>query len=119
MIAPDKKTYEFLKEKPFTPKGVKWEKAMEYWSTLYSDESAIFDKEYVFKGENIEPMITYGTNPGMGIGLSKKIPKSTQEGEKSHAKSLNYMGFSGGESMVGKKIDFVFLIICFVKILFL
>jgi 3-isopropylmalate/(R)-2-methylmalate dehydratase large subunit len=112
MIAPDKKTYQFLKDKPFTPKGEKWEKAMEYWETLYSDESAIFDAEHVFKAENIEPMITYGTNPGMGIALSKKIPKSTKEGEKSHEKSLNYMGFNGGESMVGKKIDFVFLGSC-------
>ena len=112
MIAPDKKTYQFLKEKPFTPKGEKWEKAMEYWETLYSDESAIFDAEHVFKAENIEPMITYGTNPGMGIALSKKIPKSTKRGEKSHEKSLNYMGFNSGESMVGKKIDFVFLGSC-------
>jgi 3-isopropylmalate/(R)-2-methylmalate dehydratase large subunit len=112
MIAPDQKTYAFLKEKEFAPKGNKWKKAMKYWVTLYSDENAIFDKEHLFKAENIEPMITYGTNPGMGIGLSKKIPKSPHGEEKSHAKSLNYMGFNSGEIMVGKKIDFVFLGSC-------
>ena len=112
MIAPDQKTYDFLKDKEFTPKDNRWDTAMEYWNTLYSDEKAVFDMEYIFKAENIEPMITYGTNPGMAIGVSKNIPKSTPSGEKSHAKSLNYMGFKDGESMIGKKIDFVFLGSC-------
>jgi 3-isopropylmalate/(R)-2-methylmalate dehydratase large subunit len=112
MIAPDQKTYDFLKDKEFTPKDNRWDTAMEYWNTLYSDEKAVFDMEYIFKAENIEPMITYGTNPGMAIGVSKNIPKSTQNGEKSHAKSLNYMGFKDGESMIGKKIDFIFLGSC-------
>ena len=114
MIAPDNKTFEYIKNREFTPKEEKWEKAMKYWSTLYSDENAIFDKELFFDGNNIQPMITYGTNPGMGISISKGIPKAeTQDGGiKTYLKSLNYMNYNEGESMLGKKIDFVFLGSC-------
>jgi|TARA_B110000495_G_scaffold1023_1_gene739 3-isopropylmalate/(R)-2-methylmalate dehydratase large subunit len=114
MIAPDNKTFEYIKNREFTPKKEKWEKAMKYWSTLYSDENAIFDKELFFDGNNIQPMITYGTNPGMGISISKGIPKAENQdgGVKTYLKSLNYMNYNEGESMLGKKIDFVFLGSC-------
>ena len=114
MIAPDKKTYEYLKGRTYSPKGEAWDKAMEYWKTLKTDDNAVFDKEYDFKAEDIEPMITYGTNPGMGIGITKEIPnaRNVKEGETTYKKSLNYMGFGEDEAMIDKKIDYVFLGSC-------
>ena len=114
MIAPDKKTFEYIKNREFTPKGDNWNKAMEYWSTLKSDENAFFDKELVFDGNKIQPMITYGTNPGMGMSISNEIPKaeSQEGGVKTYQKSLEYMNYNEGDSMLGKKIDFVFLGSC-------
>ena len=114
MIAPDDKTFEYIKEKEFTPKDDKWDKAMEYWKTLKTDPNAVFDKEISFDGFSITPMITYGTNPGMGMGISNEIPKVEDQNaaSKSYFKSLNYMNYDEGESMLGKKIDFVFLGSC-------
>jgi len=108
MIQPDEKAYDYIKGKTFTPKGEAWENAMEYWQTLKTDEDAVFDKEYHFKGADIEPMITYGTNPGMGIGITHSIPAQNQisGGVASFAKSLDYMKFGEGDSMIGKKVDF-------------
>jgi len=115
MIAPDEKTIEYIKGREYAPKGEDWDKAVEYWNTLKSDSDAAFDKEITFKAEDIEPMITYGTNPGMGLGISSNIPtiESVPEaGRISYAKSLEYMGFKAGDSMLGKKIDYVFLGSC-------
>ena len=114
MIAPDQKTYEYIKEREFTPKGKEWDKAMTYWKTLYTDEGSIFDKELTFDGTEIDPMITFGTNPGMGMSITKAIPsaKDIESGESTYAKSLAYMGFSEGESMIGKSIDYVFIGSC-------
>ena len=114
MIAPDEKTFEYIKDREFTPRGKDWDKAMKYWSTLKSDADAIFDKELCFDGETIQPMITYGTNPGMGMSISNGIPnaKSQKGGVKTYLKSLEYMNYTEGESMLGKKIDFVFLGSC-------
>jgi 3-isopropylmalate/(R)-2-methylmalate dehydratase large subunit len=114
IIAPDEKTFEDIKDREFTQKGAAWDKAMTYWSTLKTDEDATFDKEYTFKGDAIEPMITYGTNPGMGMGISGGIPtaESVDGGVATYKKSLDYMGYKEGESMIGKKIDFVFLGSC-------
>ena len=114
MIAPDKKTFNYIREREFTPKGSKWDKAMDYWKNLYTDKDAEFDKEFFFDGMEIEPMITYGTNPGMAIGISKEIPiaESIDGGIATYKKSLDYMGYSEGERMIGKKIDFVFLGSC-------
>jgi 3-isopropylmalate/(R)-2-methylmalate dehydratase large subunit len=115
MIAPDEKTIEYIKGREYAPKGEAWEKAVEYWKTLKSDSDAAFDKEITFKAEDIEPMITYGTNPGMGLGISSNIPtiESVPEaGRISYAKSLEYMGFKAGDSMLGKKIDYVVLGSC-------
>ena len=114
MVAPDQKTYEYIKEREFTPKGNEWDKAMTYWKTLYTDEGSIFDKELTFDGSEIDPMITFGTNPGMGMSITKAIPsaKDIEGGESTYAKSLAYMGFSEGESMIGKSIDYVFIGSC-------
>ncbi len=114
MIAPDEKTFEYVKGREFTPKGAAWDKAMAYWKTLYTDEGAAFDKEITFDAANIEPMITYGTNPGMGIGISNDIPTAdaVEGGDATYKKSLQYMNFSEGDSMIGKPIDFVFLGSC-------
>ena len=114
MIAPDTKTYDYIKNREFTPKNANWIKAMQYWETLESDQDAVFDKELKFDGELINPMITYGTNPGMGIGISKEIPlaKNQDGGIETYKKSLNYMNFDEGQSMIGKNIDFVFLGSC-------
>ncbi len=114
MIAPDNKTFEYIKNREFTPQGVHWTKAMKYWATLKSDKDALFDKELFFDGNEIHPMITYGTNPGMGISITNEIPRSKKQdgGEKTVLKSLEYMNFSEGETLLGKKIDFVFLGSC-------
>ena len=114
IIAPDKKTFEYIKDREFSPKEEAWDKAMNYWSTLETDSDATFDKEYIFEGSTIEPMITYGTNPGMGMGINGGIPKaeSLDGGVATYKKSLDYMGYKEGDSMIGKKIDFVFLGSC-------
>jgi 3-isopropylmalate/(R)-2-methylmalate dehydratase large subunit len=114
MMAPDKKTFDYIKDREFTPKGAAWEKAMAYWDTLYTEEGALFDKVYEFEGAEIEPMITYGTNPGMGMGISKDIPLATdlEGGIATYQKSLAYMNYNEGDPMIGKTIDYVFLGSC-------
>lgn len=109
MIAPDEKTFTFLKNKEFSPKNKSWDKAMEFWNTLYTENEADFDKEYKFDGDVIEPMITYGTNPGMGMGISQFIPRNNT---KSYQKSLHYMDYKEGDLILGKKIDYAFLGSC-------
>ncbi|WP_242132368.1 3-isopropylmalate dehydratase large subunit [Aestuariivivens marinum] len=114
MIAPDNTTFAYLKDKPMSPKGEAWDKAITYWRTLKTDDGASFDKEFHFNAGDIEPMITYGTNPGMGIGISKSIPNAeeVEGGIATYKKSLDYMGYSENESMIGKKVDYVFLGSC-------
>lgn len=114
MIAPDETTFNYIKGREFTPKGEAWDKAMAYWKTLKTDQDAVFDKEFTFDGSSIEPMITYGTNPGMGIGISNHIPsaKEVEGGAATYEKSLGYMGFHEGEPMIGKKVDYVFVGSC-------
>ena len=114
MIAPDDKTFNYIRGREFSPKNENWDIAMEYWKTLKSDDDAVFDKEFTFDGSTIEPMITYGTNPGMGISINSGIPSSNQhEGNKeTFLKSLEYMDYSEGDKILGKKIDFVFLGSC-------
>ena len=109
MIAPDKVTYEYLKGKPYAPIGDLFNNKVNEWENLKSDSDAKFDKEYFFDAEEIYPMLTYGTNPGMGIKYSDLIPKSDK---KSDIKSLEYMGFKSGESLIGKKINYVFIGSC-------
>lgn len=115
MIAPDETTFNYIKGREYAPKGEDWDKALEYWKTLKSDHDAVFDKEIRFNAEDIEPMITYGTNPGMGIGITQYIPtiEEMSETEKaSFLKSMDYMGFKPGEKIIGKKVDYIFLGAC-------
>ena len=109
MIAPDEKTYSYLKNRTFAPKNKHWVSAMKYWTNLSSDKGAQFDKELIFDGFEITPMITFGTNPGMGVGIHETIPNRPSS---SFQKSMNYMNFKAGEKMLGKKIDYAFLGSC-------
>ena len=106
MIAPDEKTFTYLKNREFAPKDQDWDLAVKHWKELFTDKDAQFDSEFDFNGEEIQPMITYGTNPGMGMAINHEIPKNT------NAKALNYMGFDSSEKLIGKKIDYVFLGSC-------
>ena len=110
MIAPDETTYEYMQGRDFAPKGDAWDKKMAFWQTLYSDEDAVFDKEISFSAADIEPMITYGTNPAMGVGVSRTLPAAN--GDQSFAKALDYMQFTGGKPILGQEIDFVFIGSC-------
>lgn len=114
MIAPDQTTFDYVYGKDKAPKGEAWDEALAYWKTLKTDEGASFDKELVFNAADIEPQITYGTNPGLGTGITHNIPKAAevQDGEASYKKSLAYMDFAEGDALIGKKIDYVFLGSC-------
>ena len=114
-IAPDEVTFAYLKSREYAPKGDDWDKAVEQWRQLKSDDDAVFDKELTFRAEDIEPMVTYGTNPGMGMGITQTIPALDtvdEAGRASYLKSLDYMGFKPGEQLLGKPIDYVFLGAC-------
>ncbi|MDA9774312.1 3-isopropylmalate dehydratase large subunit [Saprospiraceae bacterium] len=106
LIAPDQKTFDYVKGREHAPKNSEFDSAVRHWQTLFSDENATFDKEYKYSAKDIAPMITYGTNPGMGMGVSDAVPKN------SNAKSLEYMGISRGESLIGKEVQHVFIGSC-------
>ena len=115
MIAPDQTTFDYLRGREFAPQGEEWEKAVERWSKLRSDDDAVFDKEITFDAADIEPMITYGTNPGMGIAVNGEIPSSEgmdPASKASYAKALGYMNFAEGDKMIGKQVDYVFVGSC-------
>lgn len=115
LIAPDQTTFDYIKGREFAPKGEEWDKQLAYWKTLYSDADAQFDKVLTFNAEDITPMITYGTNPGMGMGISEKIPAVSEQPESeqpSFKKALNYMGFEDQQSVLGQKVDYVFIGSC-------
>ena len=115
MIAPDETTFNYLKGREYAPKGENWDKALSYWSTLKSGDDAVFDKEIIFDAADINPRITYGTNPGMGMEIDGKIPTIDQveaSNRISFTKSLEYMGFVPGQSLDGFPIDYVFLGSC-------
>ena len=109
MIAPDQTTFEYIKGRKYAPQGEDFEKKLAYWKTLPSDEDAVFDKEYVFDAQDIAPMVTYGTNPGMGMKVHETIPV---EESPSFKKSLDYMGFEKGTSLINKPINYVFIGSC-------
>jgi 3-isopropylmalate/(R)-2-methylmalate dehydratase large subunit len=111
-IAPDEVTFDYIKGREFAPKGEEWERAVAYWKTLKSGDDAVFDKELAFDAKDIEPRITYGTNPGMGIGITQSLPPAPSQGRGSYEKALEYMSFKAGEKLLGKKIDYVFLGAC-------
>lgn len=115
IIAPDEKTFEYVKGREFAPAGEAWDKALAYWKTLKTDDGAIFDSEYAFEAKDIDPMITYGTNPGMGMSIKANIPdgKELKGSDKiTFEKSLAYMGFKAGEKLEGKPVDYVFVGSC-------
>jgi 3-isopropylmalate/(R)-2-methylmalate dehydratase large subunit len=115
MIAPDETTFNYIKGRKFAPQGEAWDKALSYWKTLYSDNDAKFDSEILIKAEDITPMITYGTNPGMGIAIGGQVPSLSEIDEKEKAsfeKSLQYMGLTAGTTIKGKKVDYVFIGSC-------
>ena len=108
-IAPDEKTFAYLKGRPYAPTGQAWDEAVAAWSELRSGDDAVFDKEVTFQAADIEPMITYGTNPGMGVGITQCIPAPQNASDE---KALRYMQFAAGEAMLGKPVDYVFLGAC-------
>ena len=115
MIAPDQTTFDYVKGRKRAPQGTDFDKAVGRWKQLYSDPDARFDTEYTFDAADIEPMITFGTNPGMGVAVTAEVPSDTGlsgSDRVSFGKALDYMGFRSGEPMLGKKIDYVFLGSC-------
>jgi 3-isopropylmalate/(R)-2-methylmalate dehydratase large subunit len=109
MIAPDETTFDYVKGKKFAPEGDELEAKIAYWKTLPTEEGAVFDKEYYFEAADIAPMLTYGTNPGMGIKINDTIPVLN---DVSFEKSLDYMGFKQGEQLLNKPINYVFIGSC-------
>lgn len=108
LIAPDEITFAYLKDKPFAPKGDQWQQAVDYWSSLYTDNDAVLNKEFSFSAEDVEPMITYGTNPDMAIGINDPIPDKKGK----DARSLQYMNLEAGAFLKNKKINWVFIGSC-------
>lgn len=111
-IAPDSTTFNYLKGREYAPKGEAWDKAVAYWKTLKSGDDAVFDKELSFNAADIEPRVTYGTNPGMGIGITESLPPAPSKGRESYEKAMNYMQFEAGQKLLGTKVDYVFLGAC-------
>ena len=115
MVAPDETTFEYLRGRDFAPKGEEWESAVAEWRKLPSDPDAVFDAEVTFDAADISPRITFGTNPGMGIAVTDTVPPLPEGDEgarQSYQKSLDYMGFRPGQSLIGEKVDYVFLGSC-------
>jgi 3-isopropylmalate/(R)-2-methylmalate dehydratase large subunit len=115
MIAPDQTTFDYVQGRPYAPVGEAWDKALAYWKTLRTDEGAVFDRTCRYEAADIEPMITYGTNPGMGMKITGVVPDGSDlEGNdrKSFDKSLNYMGIQAGKPMLGMPVDYVFVGSC-------
>jgi 3-isopropylmalate/(R)-2-methylmalate dehydratase large subunit len=115
MIAPDETTFSYLKGREFVPKGAEWDEKMANWKTLNSDTDAAFDLELRYDAADIEPMITYGTNPGMGVAVTANIPDKKDvpgENRPTFEKALHYMNFSYGNPLKGKPVDYVFVGSC-------
>jgi len=105
-VAPDETTFAWLKGREYAPKGAEWDRAVAAWRELRSGDDAVFDRELVFDAADIQPMITYGTNPGMGMPIGGSIPADAAP------KALNYMGFEAGQKLLGHPVDYVFLGAC-------
>jgi len=116
MIAPDEVTFAYLKGREFAPQGAEWDQAVERWKSLPSDAGAVYDKTIILDASTLEPMITYGTNPGMGMKISGRVPDPAKLGDANQKaaleKSLAYMGLQPGQSLLGKKVDVVFVGSC-------
>jgi 3-isopropylmalate/(R)-2-methylmalate dehydratase large subunit len=107
LMAPDETTFRYVKRRMYAPRGEEWNKKLSYWKTLFTDSDASFDKEYTFDAKDIKPYITYGTNPGMGMGIDEAIPL-----DEPNVKALEYMGFKVGEKLLGKPVSYVFIGSC-------
>ena len=116
MIAPDDTTFEYLHGREFAPQGAEWDKVVSIWESLPSDEGATYDKSITLNAADLEPMITYGTNPGMGMKITDRVPTTelfTDPSQKAALeKALNYMGLQPGQSLLGQKVDVVFIGSC-------
>ena len=115
LIAPDETTFEYIRGREFAPKGADFDAAVAKWRELYTDADAVFDAELHFDAADIEPMITYGTNPGMGVKVTGNVPNLSdieESGRTSFSKSLEYMGLVPGELLLGKQVDYVFVGSC-------
>ncbi len=116
LIAPDETTFDYVKGRKFAPQGAAFDKAITHWQALYTDEGAVFDKEYTFDASKIKPMITYGTNPGMGMAVDETIPEfknlPLENSEDSFMKALDYMALKPSEPLLGKQVDYVFIGSC-------
>lgn len=114
MIAPDDTTFAYLRGRRFAPAGEDFDRAVDYWRSLASDPDAVFDAEVTFDAADIEPRVTYGTNPGMGIGITEAVPELPDDpvARDSMTKALDYMRFTPGRPLTGEKVDYVFLGSC-------
>jgi 3-isopropylmalate/(R)-2-methylmalate dehydratase large subunit len=116
MIAPDETTFAFVNGRPYAPKGEAWERAVAYWRTLVSDDDAVFDRELFLDANELQPMVTYGTNPGQGIPVTGRIPTPEELEDPAERRSLlsalDYMGLKAGQKMAGQPIDIVFIGSC-------
>ena len=116
MVAPDETTFDYIAGRPHAPQGAAWDKALAHWRTLPTDEGAQFDHEIVIDGNSLEPMITYGTNPGMGLKITEAIPDPARIADVSERqtleKALQYMDLRPGQPLLGHKVDVVFLGSC-------
>ena len=116
MIAPDDTTFAYIEGRPFAPKGVAWDKAVAYWRTLVTDDDAVFDRELTLDANALQPMVTYGTNPGQGVPVTGRIPRPDEVADPSERRSLlaaqEYMGLQPGQLMAGQPVDIVFIGSC-------
>jgi 3-isopropylmalate/(R)-2-methylmalate dehydratase large subunit len=116
LVAPDDATFEYLNGRPFVPKGAEWDKAVARWKTLPTDDGATYDQAVTIDADALEPMITYGTNPGMGVSINAPVPDPALIGDlrqrESVEKALRYMGIEGGKPLVGHPVDVVFIGSC-------
>jgi 3-isopropylmalate/(R)-2-methylmalate dehydratase large subunit len=116
LIAPDETTFAYLKGRPHAPQGAAWEKSVDYWRTLTSDADARYDKEIVIDADALEPMVTYGTNPGMGLPISGHLPDPSQESDpvaaRALANALTYMDLTAGAPILGQPVNTVFIGSC-------
>ena len=116
LIAPDDTTYEYLHGRPNAPAGVDWDAAVEAWRRLPSDDGATYDKSIAIDADELEPMVTYGTNPGMGIPITSRVPSPAEQADpgqrRALERALEYMDLRPGQPILGQKVDVVFVGSC-------